>query len=558
MRHTGSYTDGIQMAEAQHIGYGQHHRNLEDRCISRVVTTAEEMTLHVGIVADGEGGVISGETASQVVLNSILHSIQASKEDNVHKILRDALEYAHQAVRKLAVDIEDVRSIGTTVTVAAICGSTLYAAHIGNSRAYLVREGMIQQLTLDHTWVNEKLHDGKFKAEEVISHSQKDKLVRYISPEFPLDADIGLRLDNLNPVDSEIILDGYRLQPGDVIVLCTDGLIKERRGVGGYYTEPEEIVNVVQKNEPQDAANTLVSLALGRQVDDNVSVVILEMPGKKTKFAFPIEINTKNVVIALAVLGIFLWAGIAFTGLLPLFWESFGTLEEPKATDTPGFVFVTSNQGIGQYSSPGEQPEPLTAGEYVPIDSGSGIKVIKGPIKLDTTNGTLIFIGDDSNVYINQLADPELGIFDTVLTLESGTALVRLNSGTVTVLFRNGYSAQVSGSIMGADYVSATAFVVDCFDGLVDIYDETGTLISTYKGPHHLLVENGVMFDVDVSRSNSRILRWIDIIGEDNFTELGVYRTPTPVKLIETLPPTPDVIATQECIQQLDLGTPCP
>ena len=279
-------SEGFSFAKSYHIGYGQRRKTLEDRCEAKVLKTAAGEEVILGMVADGIGGANAGEVAGTMTLETIVDFIQGSSSTDYASMLQMALQEAHRQVRKMKTP--EMRSMGTTCTAALIHQNTLFLAHVGDSRAYLIREGRAIQLTLDHTWANDKLRKGTFSEEEVRKNDKAGDLMRYIGmPAAQVDMDNGVHLEEpVSPKADPQHVGGLRLQPGDVVLLCTDGLIKERHNrPGQFYTTSAELVEVVAKNSAVAAADTLVSMALGRQVDDNVSVVILEAPGQKKAFA---------------------------------------------------------------------------------------------------------------------------------------------------------------------------------------------------------------------------------------------------------------------------------
>jgi serine/threonine protein phosphatase PrpC len=282
--------DKVVIASTQHIGYGQKRKTLEDRCEAVKIpfkTSAGSEDFYLGIVADGIGGANAGEVAGTIATETIVDFIKNNPSTDFKIVLQSALVEANRVVRQNKTP--EMRSMGTTCTTALIFQNKLYLAHVGDSRAYLIREGTITQLTLDHTWGNDKLRKGTFTKEEVATNLKAGELMRYIGQPTQLEVDLGVHMeDPISPKADPQYADGLPLQPGDTILLCTDGLIKERANrPGQFYASPKELVDVTSKNLPQDAANTLVSLALGRQVDDNVSVVLLEIPGQKKAFTGP-------------------------------------------------------------------------------------------------------------------------------------------------------------------------------------------------------------------------------------------------------------------------------
>lgn len=474
----------IETAYAQHIGYGQQRKTLEDRCLATVVSTAGGLELTMGVVADGIGGANAGEAAGQLVLDSVLNYLRNSQETDINTLLEKAVQAAHIAVRNASKANVQLRSMGTTATVAAVCNGKLYIAHIGDSRAYLVREGNLVQLTMDHTWGNEKVREGLITLDQAQSHPRKEELARYVGQPTAINVfvDVGLRLDDeTDPARSQLTHGGLNLLPGDVVVLCTDGLIKELRDGMGHFVEDDEIVNVVQRNEPEDAANTLVSLALGRQVDDNVSVVIMEAAGKKKPlFAWPFK-SYNSLILTAVIAGLI---GVILFGIIVL-------APPRKGADTPasaiptmqltapaqdgtllpsgpdlsmGFALVVDVQGEVKYETPTETTVSAEAGETIPGAAGTRIfTAADSQATLQLSDGSTVFLGENTSIELTSIADTPGGL--TTLTQVKGTLLVDSHNLLVLADGR-AFQAETTGTVMGVHFEPINGyFMVDCLEG---------------------------------------------------------------------------------------------
>jgi protein phosphatase len=440
----------ILFADGQHIGYGQQRSSLEDRCFSRQIITAGGLELTVALVADGIGGASAGETASQLVVDTVLEVLQNAQDNDIFAMIQRALVKAHQEVRKTARLNVNMRSMGTTATLGVIYDHHLYLGHIGDSRAYLVRQGKITQLTLDHTWGNENVRKGKLRPEEAERHPRRDELARFIGqPDTtPLEIDLGVRDGNLGePGGGELHLQGLPLQAGDVVVLCTDGLIKERRNGGGHFVEEREIVNTVARNSPMDAVNTLISLALGRQVDDNVSVAILEMKGKR-KSIDPALIRLVSLSAVAAVL-----VGLV---IFVIFFVK-PPLPPPMVTVGPTFsasegVAILDQSEDGLFVSVGEggAEKKISAGEYIPAGDVVLVRTQLGNAQLRLQDGTLLYLAPDTQLDIKAPSNPG---GQAEVTLIKGKLLAVANDFQLEFKDRNGEFAGVhQNGILGVEY----------------------------------------------------------------------------------------------------------
>ncbi len=264
--------------------------NMEDRAEARPVHTSHGLFLTVAMIADGIGGNNCGEVAAQIAIDTTFQEIQAATMENPNQLphlLAYALKKANEAVFTEATNDKEKEGMGTTATVAAVHEGRLYLANVGDSRAYLIRDGRAQQLTIDHTWAREMVRLGHLKPEEAAVHPKGEALVRSIGYSERLEIDLGIYVNGDEDENSAKARQGFPLQTNDRLVLCSDGLIKERHKGSGHYVEPEEMASIVLHNRPEKAAQMLVKKAVSRKADDNVSAIVLEMPGSKRAFSLP-------------------------------------------------------------------------------------------------------------------------------------------------------------------------------------------------------------------------------------------------------------------------------
>ncbi len=174
---------------------------------------------HVFIVADGMGGAVGGEKASALAVGAIedfllnalrwLLSLDGSKEMSVLHDFKTALRSADACVYGAAVNNPGLRGMGTTLTMAYALDTDLFVAHVGDSRCYLLRNGVLNQLTRDHTLVQQMLEGGLIKPDEV-----GDNQFRHVITNVVGGPSAGIHVE----------VHRTQLQPNDVVVLCTDGL----------------------------------------------------------------------------------------------------------------------------------------------------------------------------------------------------------------------------------------------------------------------------------------------------------------------------------------------
>lgn len=205
-------------------------------------------------VADGMGGHLAGEVASAKALEPIEELDGQLFPDAAEAVqaLRDAVVAANATVSELAASEPSYRGMGTTLTATMVEGCRMHIAHVGDSRAYLLRGGQFSQLTDDHTLVQHLVDEGQITREEAASHPQRSIITRAIGVSRSVDVD-SMTLD---------------LEPGDQVLLCSDGLT----GV----VEDEDIARVLGRREdPDDTVEELIRLANEGGGPDNITVVLL-------------------------------------------------------------------------------------------------------------------------------------------------------------------------------------------------------------------------------------------------------------------------------------------
>ncbi|MCD9023261.1 Stp1/IreP family PP2C-type Ser/Thr phosphatase [Cohnella silvisoli] len=217
--------------------------------------------LMVAIVADGMGGHRAGDVASSLAVDSLVQSLKAWEETTSAKEgaskLRDIIRKANAVVYETASLNEQYHNMGTTVVMALLDGSTGLIGYIGDSRAYRLRNGQFEQLTEDHTLVNELTKSGQLSPEEAARHPRRNVLTRALGTDREVEVDV-------------VVIDW---QVGDTLLLCSDGLsgLVDTSLLQSTLEEEGAIL--------EQQAQKLVDLALAAGGDDNVTVVLVSDDG---------------------------------------------------------------------------------------------------------------------------------------------------------------------------------------------------------------------------------------------------------------------------------------
>jgi len=208
---------------------------------------------HLFIVADGVGGHHAGEVASKIVIDTVPEAYYNNSNPDIKVCLHMAIEKANQLIYQNAKRNNKERGMATTITAAVVKGYHLTIANVGDSRTYLIdKDGNLEQITIDHTWVNEQLKAGIITPEQARKHPQGNVVTRSVGHKAEIDIDI---------------FPARPIGPGQSIVLCSDGL--------PAVVEDHEIAKIVTNNaQAKTAAQRLIQLTLQRGAPDNVTAIV--------------------------------------------------------------------------------------------------------------------------------------------------------------------------------------------------------------------------------------------------------------------------------------------
>ncbi len=221
--------------------------------------------LHLFILSDGMGGEAHGEIASSMAVETIVNCCSNEKENPGATVtspagghwaektrrLQNAVHLANTKIFQSAQKNPEQRGMGATITAAWYDGGRLSVAHVGDSRAYLLRGGSLQQLTNDHSLVAEQVRRGLITPQEAESSDMQSVLLRALGAHS----------------DVEVDVDEVGIYPRDVLLLCSDGLTR-------MVTEPEIAGTMQAETNPTTAAQKLIELANDGGGIDNVTVIV--------------------------------------------------------------------------------------------------------------------------------------------------------------------------------------------------------------------------------------------------------------------------------------------
>ncbi len=204
------------------------------------------------IVADGMGGHNAGDIASRYAVETMIEYIEQAQEKRPIPLLSMAIHHANGLVIEKASSDKTLEGMGTTVVAATLQEDYLYVANVGDSRLYLIDQE-IEQITRDHSLVEEMVRTGELQRKDARSHPRKNVITRAVGVHDPVKIDFF----------------DVKLEKGDKILLCSDGLTN--------MVEDEEILYIVRKSDSiADAARRLIAEANKNGGKDNISVVFAE------------------------------------------------------------------------------------------------------------------------------------------------------------------------------------------------------------------------------------------------------------------------------------------
>ncbi len=208
---------------------------------------------NIFLVADGMGGHRAGGYASSCAVETILQEAETCPEEEVEQILTRAIRRANEVIAHRAGEDERFAGMGTTVVAACLKQEELIAANVGDSRLYVVHDDSIEQVTEDHSLVQEMVKYGGINREEARVHPNKNIITRAVGLEEDLQVDCFRRT----------------LRRGDRVLLCSDGLTD--------MLEDEQIRRIIDKNrDVRSAAQALVKAANDNGGRDNIAVIVID------------------------------------------------------------------------------------------------------------------------------------------------------------------------------------------------------------------------------------------------------------------------------------------
>ncbi len=303
-------------------------KNNEDRyaVASFVLDKRNRTPVLFAVLADGIGGHRAGEVAAELTVNHMMQGVARSDGHHIRRTIEDAVVEASDAIAAHSASNENLKGMGATCATAWIVGDRLHTAYVGDSRIYLIRAGRIQQLTVDHTWVQEAIERGVLTPEMARQHPNVHVIRRYLGSPTPPDPDFRLKLFNDEGDQHAENNQGLQLLPSDILLLCSDGLTD-------LIWNDEILETIRSRANLKEASRALIELANSRGGHDNITVVLISVPSN-FKLVVRKNINWLPWIVGI-IAGIILVMGAAAVFTLGLLSRNGKSTPTPTITSTP-------------------------------------------------------------------------------------------------------------------------------------------------------------------------------------------------------------------------------
>ena len=204
-------------------------------------------------IADGMGGHAAGEVASSIAIQALAETIKDASEEEANQFLVDAFQEGNRRICESVLARGEWRGMGTTIVALVRRDDRVIIGHVGDSRSYVLRDGALVQLTDDHSWVAEQVRMGLLTNEEAHKHPMRNIVTRAMGNRLELEVDVSER----------------PIHPGDVFLLCSDGL--------NSMLGDEQISEILSRHQddPVEACRALIDAANEHGGDDNITVIVL-------------------------------------------------------------------------------------------------------------------------------------------------------------------------------------------------------------------------------------------------------------------------------------------
>lgn len=245
----------LRLDVAQLTDVGRKRPHNEDN-MAYVIPKDEQVMARKGalfIVADGMGGHAAGEVASEIAVDTVTMTYYQDDSEDIALSLMSAIKRANTIIHQRAAENMLRSGMGTTCVSAVLRGNMAYIANVGDSRAYVIRQGQVKQVSQDHSWVEEQVRAGLLTRDQARSHAQRNVITRCLGTQSDVEVDVFTE----------------ELEDGDCLILCTDGLS------GSVYED--DLRSIVEQYVPQESVYHLVERANENGGPDNITAIVVRV-----------------------------------------------------------------------------------------------------------------------------------------------------------------------------------------------------------------------------------------------------------------------------------------
>jgi serine/threonine protein phosphatase PrpC len=245
----------LRLDVAQLTDVGRKRPHNEDN-MAYVIPKDDQVMARKGalfIVADGMGGHAAGEVASEIAVDTVTMTYYQDNSEDAAPSLMNAIKRANTIIHQRAAENMLRSGMGTTCVSAVLRGNMAYIANVGDSRAYVIRQGQVKQVSQDHSWVEEQVRAGLLTRDQARSHAQRNVITRCLGTQADVEVDVFTEA----------------LESGDCLILCTDGLS------GSVYED--DLRAIVEQYMPQESVYHLVERANENGGPDNITAIVVRV-----------------------------------------------------------------------------------------------------------------------------------------------------------------------------------------------------------------------------------------------------------------------------------------
>ncbi len=270
------------------VGYATHEgmsgKHNEDFFGVFAWKTDDDRLIYIGVVADGVGGQTAGEVASHVAVSAVQKYFdELPRVERVSLHLEQAILAANEAVYREAQENPEYQGMSTTMCIVGIIDGKLYQAYVGDSRIYMMRDGRLQQISVDHTWAQEAIEAGLLSREQAKTHPNRNVIRRHLGGSLQLEVDHRLVLKPGESTQESLANQGTKLRPGDTLLICSDGLTDMITDASVHESMHKHFFDL------PTGAKELVDKANRAGGKDNITLVMIQVPTDKAPAMVPME-----------------------------------------------------------------------------------------------------------------------------------------------------------------------------------------------------------------------------------------------------------------------------